>query len=548
MKRRLELTWTGKDKSLHYDEQTKAYQWVDKRDPRVSEPRILVKETEVGEYSDNLLIKGDNLLALKALEDDYVGQVQLVYIDPPFNTGAAFENYDDGLEQSVWLTLMRDRISLLHKLLCKEGAIFVEIDDTNIGYMRLLLDEKFGRENFAVQVAIKRSAATGHKAINPGTVNVTEYLVVYAKNKKEWKYNTLTVGRVSYDKQYNKFIRSREGDSWDIASLADVVAESLKLKSAAEARKAIGKERLQEEMERFALANAANVIRMAQPNYEGVSKAAKALIDKSKADPQRVYHLAREDHSDMYFLKGDRILFLQDKVKDVDGETGLAEPLTNFWDDMSWQGIASEGGVVFKKGKKPEKLLRRIIQLGSEPGDLVLDSFLGSGTTAAVAHKMGRRWIGIEFGEQADTHCLPRLSRVVSGEDQTGISKVEGWKGGGGFIYCRLGQSLFKHDDELQMLFLNPEFYNGPLIRAISKIEGYKVISTTEPLHAKVGRRYAHITEHFVTQEYVDQLLQYLGPKDSLVVYAKKASSRIEVPDNVEVRTLPAALLKRFKL
>jgi adenine-specific DNA-methyltransferase len=176
-----------------------------------------------------------------------------------------------------------------------------------------------------------------------------------------------------------------------------------------------------------------HVVRFAQPRYDAVSLRARALIDRSRKEPDQVFRLERDGRKDLVLRGGNRILFLADKVVERDGERVLVEPLTNVWDDVPFQGIAREGGARFVRNKKPERLIARILALSTDPGDWVLDAFLGSGTTAAVAHKMGRRWVGIERGEQLDTLCLPRLRRVVDGEDATGVTRAFGWKGGGGF-------------------------------------------------------------------------------------------------------------------
>jgi adenine-specific DNA-methyltransferase len=179
------------------------------------------------------------------------------------------------------------------------------------------------------------------------------------------------------------------------------------------------------------------VVRFAQPRYEAVSREARAWIDRSRAEPERVFVLERDGKrgrkTPMILRGGNRVLFLADKVGIVDGARALVEPLTNVWDDVPFQGIAREGGVVLARSKKPERLLARVLAMTTEAGDWVLDPFLGSGTTAAVAHKMGRRWVGIEEGRQVDELCLPRLRRVVDGADATGVTRAERWSGGGGF-------------------------------------------------------------------------------------------------------------------
>ncbi|WP_267248702.1 site-specific DNA-methyltransferase [Yersinia sp. Marseille-Q5920] len=429
-KQKLELNWIGKHKR-----------------PRL-EPRILLEDKALsyGDVdSENLLIHGDNLLALKALEQKYAGKVKCAYIDPPFNTGEAFENYDDGLEHSQWLTLIRDRIEIIQRLLSIDGTFFVHIDDNELGYLIVLLDEIFGRQNRVNIVTFKQGSATGHKSINPGLVTTTNYLIVYAKSKQHWKPNRLFTAR-ERDSRYSQYIVNIDEhySTWKYKPLGSVFAESLKMKPS-EAKKTLG-DNYEGKLNDFVLINAERVIRTARPDYNSVGQNVRDIIDLSKENEDEILKLEREGYPDMYFTKGDRILFYKDKLKNVDGQLVAGEPLTNLWADILSNNLHKEGGIKFPKGKKPEFLIKRILDLCSSPNDLILDSFAGSGTTAAVAHKMNRRWITIELGDQAFTHVQPRLKRVVTGIDQDGVSKAVNWKGGGGFRYLRLAPSLLKKD------------------------------------------------------------------------------------------------------
>jgi len=198
---------------------------------------------------------------------------------------------------------------------------------------------------------------------------------------------------------------------------------------------------------------------------------------------------------------------------------------------------------------KPERLLNRIMELGSEEGDWVLDSFAGSGTTGAVAHKTDRKWIMVELGNHAKTHIIPRLKSVVSGKDQGGISKLVDWKGGGGFKYFELGDSLFVADEDLRLTILNPKVYNGALIRAVLKVEGFKLLNPDNALHGISGRTIAHVTEQYLNQDYVSAILREVGDAaDYLIIYAKTISSKIKLPENVEIRKIPDVLLNKFKV
>jgi len=370
------------------------------------------------------VVVGENLGVMKRLvRAGFAGRFRCIYFDPPYNSGRRFAEYADALDPAAWRAMIRERLAVAAQLLAADGAIFVEIDDTELGTLQLEMDRAFGREHRVSTVTLVRSAATGHKAINRGPVNVTDFVLVYAKDRALWRCNPLVRERKRYDRAYSTWLDNPEDppDRWRFESLA------------AHVRRAVGRRPTREEVETYAVVHAARVVRFAQPRYEAVSAAARSLIDKSRVEPDRVLRLVRPGRKDMLLRAGNRVLFLSDKVALRDGRSVLVEPLTNVWDDLAFQGIAREGGARFVRNKKPEKLLARILAMSTAPGDWVLDAFLGSGTTAAVAHKMGRQWIGIEQGAHVDALCIPRLRRVVDGEDASGVTRAAGWEGGGGF-------------------------------------------------------------------------------------------------------------------
>jgi len=294
------------------------------------------------------------------------------------------------------------------------------------------MDEVFGRDNRVAMVTIVRSAATGHKAINVGPVNVTDFLLVYAKDRNELALRSLVRARRGYDEAYRTYLDDRDAplDAWTFEPLSERAARALGFATRRDAVRALGKLGFAAEVERFALEHASNVVRFAQPRYDAVSIEARALIDRSKRT-NGVLRLKRAEYKDLLLYRGNRILFLSDKVKDVGGTLRLVEPLTNVWDDLGFQGIAREGGVTFIRNKKPERLIQRVLELATDPGDWVIDPFSGSGTTAAVAQKMGRKWIAIEKEKSTYDTSKDRLMRVIRGEDKTGITRDVEWKGGG---------------------------------------------------------------------------------------------------------------------
>ena len=373
--------------------------------------------------SASAIVVGENLGVMKRLVGaGFAGRFRCVYFDPPFNSGRRFTA--DSLDPAAWRTMIRERLEVAARLLADDGAIFVEIDDTELGTLQLEMDRAYGREHRVSTVTVVRSAATGHKAINRGPVNVTDYLLVYAKDRARWRYSPLVRERERYDRAYSTWLDNPEAstDQWRFETLA------------AHVRRVLERPRLsRDDVERYAIDHADHVVRFAQPRYEAVSGAARALIDRSRLEPERVLRLARSGRKDMLLRAGNRVLFLSDKVVERDGRRVLVEPLTNVWDDLAFQGIAREGGARFVRNKKPEKLLARILEMSTAPGDWVLDAFLGSGTTAAVSQKMGRQWIGIEQGAHVDTLSIPRLRRVIDGDDASGVTRAAGWEGGGGF-------------------------------------------------------------------------------------------------------------------
>jgi len=529
-KTRLELTWIGKENR-----------------PRL-EPRVLLEDPAKSYHAarrvsdhdlfDNRLIFGDNLLGLKALEQEFTGNIKCIYIDPPFNTGEMMEHYDDGLEHSIWLTRIRDRLQILHRLLANEGTLFVHIDDNELGYLIVMLDDIFGRPNRVYTVTFKQGSATGHKSINPGCVNTTNYVLIYARNKALWKPNRVFTGR-QRDTRYGQFIVNLEDayEVWEIVTLTKAFAGELGL-TEKDARKVIKDE--PERLEQFVLDNARSVIRTARPDYEGVSEAARKMIDASKLKPKAILKLEREDHSDMYFKNGERILFYSDKLKLVDGEYVPGEPLTTLWDDILSNNLHNEGGVDFPKGKKPEALIKRVFDLATVPGDWILDSFAGSGTTGAVAHKMGRRWIMVELGEHCHSHIMPRLKRVIDDEDLN-------WRGGGGFRYYTLAPSLLQKDQYGNWI-INKKYNAAMLAEAICKLAGF-AYAPSDTVYWQHGHSteadFIYVTTQPMTREQLTRLSEEVGEKRTLMVYCTAFRVKPTAFPNLTLKKIPKAVLSK---
>jgi adenine-specific DNA-methyltransferase len=500
--------------------------WMGKGEQPALEPRLLLLEPEHCEGnldSDNMLIHGDNLLALKALEQQYAGQVKCIYIDPPYNTGSAFEHYDDGLEHSLWLNLMYHRLELLNSLLAEDGTIFVSIDNNEMSYLQVMMDGIFKRKNRKNIITLKRGSVTGAKVINPGLVNISEFILVYVKNVDKWQPNRL-LRKKERDTRYSTFIENYDEEcaEWRYIPLMDAFATSLGIEK--KNLKKILAERMNNEIDAFVMANAHRIIQFATLDDKSISKEANRLKYESKRNPLKTFFMEREGKKPYYIIDGKLLIFVKDRLAIVDGELSFSEPLTDIWDDVLPNDLHNEGGVEFRKGKKPEKLIQRLFELATNTGDLVLDSFLGSGTTAAVAHKMGRRWIGIELGDHAYTHCLPRLRKVVRGEDNGGITKAVNWTGGGGFKTYRLAESLLEHDAH-GILTFNPDFTDEMVAHAVAKIEGYAPLppkgETAHPFWMQsvgLDKSYLYVTKLFITKQWLDDLSAQMPDDVSLLI------------------------------
>lgn len=389
--------------------------------------------------ADNLIIRGNNLLALASLEKRYLGQVKCVYIDPPYNTGDDGFGYNDRFNHSSWLTFMKNRLELAQKLLKKEGAIFVQIDHHELGYITVLMDEIFGVENKVQVIAVKTASPAGFKTVNPGPIDVTEYILFYTKNKPFFNFKKGYVP-VGYNRNYNLVVDKNEDvKKWAFRSIKDVVIEDAGFESEKEAKKQYGtswRVILEHLIEDYAFNHAENVVSIRDPHKP--TDTVKRLMNESR-NVDYVLEYKREDGTSAYIYKGGALAFYSNKMRVLDGEMAVTELLSDFWSHISWAGIANEGGVKLKNGKKPEKLIKQILELSTEPGDIVLDYHMGSGTTCAVAHKMGRRYIGCEQLDYGGNDSVVRLQNVISG-DATGISKAVGWNGGGAFVYCELAK------------------------------------------------------------------------------------------------------------
>ena len=367
------------------------------------------------------LIAGRAAPALRALAAaGFAGSIDCAYIDPPFNTGARIQahgpdvGYDDDRSHSAWMAMMRPTLEGLRALLAPHGSLFIHLDDNELDYLKVEADRIFGRANFINRITVKARSPSSFSTVNRGVFKSSEYLLWYARDRARSRIFPQRVPRAP-DRAYNMYLQNPDAPhgEWRFTTVT-------KACPAGRSRDA------------FQVARADRVCRLASISARKAGRATLEVKARSADDPGRVYRVDRPGLEPQYVLRGQQLIFYGKQVSEIDGARCASRPLTDIWTDIRWEGLAREGGVTFRQGKKPERLLRRCLSLCTRPGDRVLDCFLGSGTTAAVAQKMGRRWIGIEAGPHLEL-ARGRLTRVIAGDDDAGVSRLEGWRGGGAF-------------------------------------------------------------------------------------------------------------------
>ena len=528
---RLELTWIGKGE-----------------DP-VVEPRILLHDPSKdygNPNTENMLIHGDNLLVLKALEQQFAGQVKCIYIDPPYNTGEAFEHYDDNLEHSIWLRLMYARLRLLRNLLADDGFFCCQIDDSEGHYLKVLLDEVFGRNGY-YQTTIYVRVRYPEKTLKQDMAFHKEIEQIHVYRKSTSAKPILT----TVDAGYEKFKYSISTDK-----TPDRVLE-------------LGGKRVEvfnkghytiteEEGSKYGLKEIWASGTILDGNSSG-RFFRDYLTGRYETDGYgvlyKVYGIGDDRYDFRFFTGPNREGATKGKYyqgvpldKLESGEMTREVPINGFIDlAASFGNCRHEGGSEFRGGKKPEILLQTLLTHFSNPGDLVLDSFLGSGTTAAVAQKMGRQYIGVELGEHCYTLCKPRLDRVIDGE-QTGISKVVDWHGGGGYKFYELAPSLIEKDK-----YGNPvisDKYNPTmLIAAVVKLNGY-FFAPDPDVFWKQGhsqdKSYIYVTTTYLDAKMLDGLAAEVSPMEHLLICAPAFDTGLSMRyENIQVRKIPQSVLDK---
>src|SRR5690348_4831503 len=494
---RLELTWIGKGE-----------------EPKL-ESRILIENPEYSygnPDTENMLIHGDNLLALKSLEQDYSGKVKCIYIDPPYNTGNAFEHYDDGVEHSEWLNLMSPRLKILKNLLSSNGSIWISIDDDESHYLKVLCDEIFGRQNFVANVIWEKKFSPQNDA--KWLSDSHDHILVYAKIKESWRPNLLSRTK-AMDNRY----KNPDRDSRGVWTSGDCSVKTY---------------------------SAANDYPIKTPSGRIVNPPAGYCWRFSK---DKFNELIAENRI-WFGNHGGNVPRYKRFLYEV--QKGTVSKTIWFRTEVGDNQDAKREVKIFNSDSvfatpKPERLIERVLQLASNEGDIVLDSFLGSGTTAAVAQKMGRKWIGVELGEHAITHCVPRLKKVTDGE-QGGISKAVNWKGGGGFKFYTLAPSLL-NEDKYGNWVISKEYNPQMLAAAMAKQEGFHY-RPHENIYWKQGQSSEHdfiyTTSQFMTVKKLDHIHEQMKPDESLIICCKAFQRGcINKYGNISIKKIPQMLLDK---
>jgi len=547
-KQKLELTWIGKENR-----------------PRL-EPRILLEDPEKSYHAkqrvsdkdifDNRLIFGDNLLALKALEQEFAGKVKCVYIDPPYNTGEALDHYDDGLEHSIWLGLMRDRLQLLYRLLHHDGLLWVHLDDSEVHYCKVLIDEVFGRENFVANITYERSGAAG-LGLGGFVVNTGETILLYKKGTlPTWRSHSSQLLEPKTMKRYNNVLKHKgerklvrefaaksNGLPVRVYEHSGFLIEKISLSKFEEREDEIRAEFADNFDHLFRTNQIQKENEFQRDLVSGMSKTSLYSVDYIPSRGKK-----EGESTTLYYYNAELFAWLNETASLEEGDIAKRTHITNVWthQEIPKADIQNEGGIDFPRSKKPEKLLSRIIEMSTQPGDIVLDSFAGSGTTGAVAHKMMRRWIMVELGKHCEELIWPRMKSVVDGSDLRGVTKESVWKGGGGFRYYHIAPTLLEKD-AFDNLIISKQYNPAMLAEAMCKIMGFQY--APGDLYWQQGcsteTDYIYVTTQTLTRDHLAALSDEVGKKRSLLVCCAAFRGKADAFPNLTLKKIPLAVLQK---
>jgi adenine-specific DNA-methyltransferase len=511
-KTKLELTWIGKENR-----------------PRL-EPRILIEDERLSHHADarregdqfeNILIRGDNLLALRALEATHTGCIKCAYIDPPFNTGQAFTHYNDGIEHSLWLSLIRDRLEIIHRLLSDDGSIWLHLDDVEVHRARCILDEVFGSKNFVATVIWEKADSPRMDARLFSVRH--DYIIVYARDIDAFNVNKVG-SEAEVQDHYNK--RDVDGRLYYLKPLRAMGADGTR-----EARPTL-----------YFPLFAPDGTKVYPKNPDGSDS-------RWRWGPQRV----EQDAARIEWVEGRTGWSAYFRVYADQNTTRPPETIWTHSETGSNRTSKAEAKALAVSVKpfdtpKPEKLLKRVLEIATSPGDIVLDSFGGSGTTGAVAHKMGRKWIMVELGDHCETHIVPRMKKVIDGNDPGGITKAVDWKGGGGYRYFRLAPSLLEKDQFGQWVI--SKAYNAEMLaEAMCKHFGFTYAPSVEHywMHGYSSETdFIYVTTNSLTHDQLRAISDEVGDGRTLLTCCKAfQGTNAESFANLTIRKIPGAVLDR---
>lgn len=407
----------------------KRYTAISKNDIGGGTEKSISVEEETGitlNDDDNLIIKGNNLIALASLLKRYEGKVKCIYIDPPYNTQNDSFNYNDSFNHSTWLTFMKNRLELARKLLSDDGVIFVQVDKNEEAYLKVLLDEIFGEDNYVSTITVKSNSLSGMKTQHKEKTILKNKDSIHVYKKNRIKISPQFTIKEKWDTHYNAVLLKQDKRLKSIRLIDFLISSGIVNSDYKITEKTIDDKDVME-----FITNHRDSI------YQLVGSLPVELKKLSTANPGEIVSLDNHEGESIYALNGRRLSFLDSVFNEVNGVPQLSQLLGDLWTDIDFQNTQNQGGISFTNAKKPEQLIQRIISMVSNKNDIILDFFTGSGTTAAVAHKMGRRYIGVEQMNYIEDVTVERLKKVLEGE-QGGISKAQNWHGGGSFVYCEL--------------------------------------------------------------------------------------------------------------
>jgi adenine-specific DNA-methyltransferase len=464
--------------------------------------------------NDNLIVKGNNLVVLHSLKKRYAGKVKLIYIDPPYYfSGKKNEDsfaYNSNFKFSTWLTFMKNRLEIARQMLSEDGVMVIQLNYEAIGHLKVMMDEIFGRDNLLNMISVSTKSPSGFQTVNRGVFGANEYILAYGKSSSS-TLNKLYV-QDGYDDAYSNYLVNPDDpyEEWQFESIKLASVKSKGFESVESFKKEFDENILDKLVEEFAFDNAHKVFQLESIGNKAGKETVKAR-DLTRTDRGKVVEVVTGTGAKRYVYNGRQIAFYKEKIRRIDGKDVPSRLLTDSWNDISWMGIGTEGGVSLKGGKKPERLIQRILELGSTEGDLIMDYHVGSGTTAAVAHKMKRQYIGIEQLQYEENDPTVRLINVING-DQTGVSKKVDWQSGGSFVYTNILNNSNKFRKRVEAAKNEADYLKLLKEATSSSFLSYRI--DPKKLDEKEFRKLSAAEKHRLLIELIDNNTLYVNYED----------------------------------